>query len=510
MSTTSSTSKQLIEAFFGEPNPIFPQDGLDAPPDVDAFKRAGEQADENVERLRELKTLLEGAIATHANSPTLATYNALQSVITQVVRKDSELFEPDLPEGIQFTDFSKKGFSHATVRRTGNQFLRARQCHDDLYGEVLRKAMSFNITDALAGNAINATGNVGVNSATQSAITALRAEVQEVRDKQLDLTRKTKSTMPKDCRLAQLMSYLSNDDPLYTTEYRNARTTAYYSHIASKGHETVTEKFNKITDRQMAEPHVSEGRLVHEDGLRLYEHFLHVESLLKTSLVTYFPDIVRHLTDPNAQPLAHDPRHITLIECICRTLGPQFLSWWTKQKFPPYHRALHDYKIFKIILILQFTPPDTDRWSKEELDRHCKSFIPAKTKFVSWYHRIQQLVEINFPAEAGWEITKAEAFQKMREGLPAYIEKEFRRLHYTHDTPEEEMRHTALTEESANDSTRKEQGHSHPDYGRVNALNRERQLRSPSRESQRSRPPNRRPTARRDGSRPPVKGSLRA
>ena len=79
-------------------------------------------------------------------------------------------------------------------------------------------------------------------------------------------------------------------------------------------------KFQKLTDRHMAEPHISEGRLVYEDGRRLHDHFTHVESLLKTLLVTYFPEMVRQLTDPIALPIANDPRDITLIECVCGTL----------------------------------------------------------------------------------------------------------------------------------------------------------------------------------------------
>jgi hypothetical protein len=133
--------QELITIFFGSPTPTFPPDGLDAPPDVEAFKRAGEKAVENVESLRQLKTTLEGAMMTHVNSPSLATYNALQSVISEVARRESELFEPDLPDGSQFTDLSRQGFSHQVVRKTGAQFLRARKFYYDLYNVVLEKAI---------------------------------------------------------------------------------------------------------------------------------------------------------------------------------------------------------------------------------------------------------------------------------------------------------------------------------------------------------------------------------
>jgi hypothetical protein len=512
--THAQLEQELISIYFGSPTPTFSPEGLDAPPDVDAFKRAGEKAVENVESLRQLKTTLEGAMMTHVNSPSLATYNALQSVISEVARRESELFEPDLPDGSQFTDLSRQGFSHPVVRKTGAQFLRARKFYYDLYNVVLEKAIAFNISDFLTPNASNASNSVVGGPATQNAITALRAEVQKVQEGQLDLTRKTKSTMPSDSRLARLMSLLSKDDPLYTQEYKNARATAYYAHLSSvsKGHESVMNKFQKLTDRLMAEPHISEGRLVYEDGRRLYDHFTHVESLLKTLLVTYFPEMLRHLTDPNAPPLAHDPREITLIECVGKTLGPAFTRWWTKQDFPPYHRAMHDYTTFKLIVLLQFTPPDMDRWSKLELERHCKSYMPGKTEFAAWYYNIKQLREVNSPAEEGFEITKAAAFQQMRAGLPSYIEKEFRRLHYTHETPEEEIRFTALTEESMNDFSRKEQGHSHPDYGGANALAREDHLRR-GRDSHRSQSQRRLSASRRRSSsqlRSTPKGSLNA
>ena len=513
--TNAQLEQDLIETFFGTPNPTFPPNGLDAPPDVDAFKRAGDKAADNVESLRQLKISLEGAMMTHISGPTLATYNALQNVISEVVRKDSELFEPDLPDGSQFTNLSRQGFSHPAVRKTGTQFLRARKFHYDLYSNVLTKAIAFNISDVLALNASNGANNGAISPATQGAITALRAEVQKVQEEHLDLTRKAKSTMPTDSRLARLMALLSKDDPLYTQDYKTTRTTAYYAHLssASKGHESVMNKFQKLTDRHMAEPHISEGRLVYEDGRRLHDHFTHVESLLKTLLVTYFPEMVRQLTDPIALPIANDPRDITLIECVCGTLGPAFTRWWTKQDFPPYHRAMHDYETFKLIVLLQFTPPDMDRWSKLELEKHCKSYIPGKTEFAAWYHTIKQLREINFPAEEGFEITKAAAFQQMRAGLPSYIEKEFRRLHYTHNTPDEEIRFTALTEESMNDFTRKEQGHSHPDYGGANALAREDHLRSRGRDPHRSQNRRRSDTSRRRPSsqlRSTPRGSLNA
>ena len=498
---------EIILAFFAESDPEFPSDGLDAPPDIDAFKRAGEQAEENIVHLRNLKVSLENAISTMRTAPALVNYQALQNVITEVVTKQPDLFEPELPVGSYFTDFSRKGISNPVVRKTGASFLKARQFYDDL-NEVLTKALGFSLLDLPPPGQSNGSGGSSsggaVNPATQNAIREMREEVKQVREGQLELIKKTKSTIPVDSRLAKLMALKSLDDPLYTTEYKTARTTAYYAHLssASKGHEIVMEKFSKFTDRQMSKPHVSEGRLVHEDGLRLHDHFLHIESLLKTSLVTYFPDIVSHLSNPNAGPLVHDPRDITLIECMCRTLGTPFLNWWRNQNFPPYHRAVHDYKTFKLILILQFTPQDTDKWSKDELERHCQSYVPGRTPFAAWYHRIQQLQQINYPAQAGYEITKAYAFQCMRQGLPPYIEKEFRRLHYTHETPDEEIRHVAIAEEHTIDTFRQAQGHSNPAYGTVNALHRDRRHTSSPRRLNQRKPHSRTP--------PRYRGSLRA
>jgi len=437
----SDADRRIINSFFSDPSVM---GELLAPPDITAYQQIAQE-------LVNYKIALEDAV--------MALHNAQNSFIADPIPGNRDAFlvqlrrlrplvigysepVPDPP----FHRYALAGLQHPAVRALASAIFETRSLLDKINIDIL--PVSNNVIFDVEMNNGSRT-----RQSEQSAqeITRLSDKVERLQLEQTEFQKTVLKPSNKDSRGSQLQEIISLNNPKYTDAYKERMSRVYNVQCKEEGHGKFIALVSKNGQHVIKTFTPSLKRYDCGDSLLLLQHFNYLDMVMKTPLNTYFPQL------NNTFPL-----DISRIEFAILTLGAEFQMWWnTTLNLPEYHDGVHSYEVFKNIVLLQFTPLDTDRWSNEQYGYLCQRFKPP---FSVWYEQLQDYKLINKLSYPGYRLTPELAYTLMMNGLPREYRDSWLRHRFSCNTEGHEFKEAALAIEQSNEAERLLQNHSNPGY----------------------------------------------